>query len=527
MLISPPPHHDIYSIEDLAQLIHDLKQVNPRARICVKLVAEAGVGTVAAGVAKAHADIILISGHDGGTGASPLSSVKNAGSAWELGIAEAQQVLVMNGLRNRVTLRTDGGLRSGLDIIHATILGAEEYNFGTIALIAAGCVYVRQCHLNTCPVGVATQDERLRGKFKGKPEHVINFFNGVAQEVREILAQLGVRSINELVGRTEFLKQRRVPEHPKANTLDLSRLLANIAPTDDSARHNTRNRNDAAYVGPIDDVILQDAKDAIVDQRPISLSYRVNNMRRSVASKVSGEIGYQWGNAGLPEGTLELKFQGSAGQSLGAFLSAGIRIQLEGEANDYVGKGMSGGEIAIRPPAKRAFKACENSIIGNTVLYGATGGMLFAAGRAGERFAVRNSGAVGVVEGVGDHCCEYMTNGTVVVLGQTGKNFGAGMTGGLAFVLDLEEKFPALYNPALVTLERLTPEDVIIVQQLIYKHLESTESDLAREILAEWPKFEQKFWKVQPRTPAATGADSKPTASAETVLTENITAAKP
>ncbi|MEA3188780.1 MAG: hypothetical protein QOD99_2610 [Chthoniobacter sp.] len=528
MLISPPPHHDIYSIEDLAQLIHDLKQVNPRARVCVKLVAEAGVGTIAAGVAKAHADIILISGHDGGTGASPLSSVKNAGSAWELGIAEAQQVLMLNGLRDRVTLRTDGGIRTGTDIVQAAILGAEEYNFGTTALIAAGCVYVRQCHLNTCPVGIATQDERLRGKFKGKPENVINFFNGVAEEVREIMASLGIRTVNELIGQTKFLRQRTVPDHPKANTLDLSRVLADVLPGDDTTpRYCTRSRNDGHGDRPLDDVILQDAKDAITDHTPMSLSYRVKNTNRSIGTKVSGEIGYQYGEAGLPEGTLELKLQGSAGQSFGAFLTSGIRMVLQGEANDYVGKGMSGGEIIVRPPAARKFVAHENSIIGNTVMYGATGGILFASGRAGERFAVRNSGGIAVVEGLGDHGCEYMTNGTVVVLGRTGKNFGAGMTGGTAFVLDLEEKFEALYNPALVGIDRLQEGDVIIVQQLIYKHLENTESDRAREILADWPAFVGKFWKVTPHTPAAKPSEAPSKASSETVISEQITAAQP
>ncbi len=514
MLISPPPHHDIYSIEDLAQLIHDLKEVNPRARICVKLVAEAGVGTIAAGVAKAHADIILISGHDGGTGASPLSSVKNAGSAWELGIAEAQQVLVMNGLRNRVTLRTDGGLKRGIDIIHATILGAEEYNFGTIALIAAGCVYVRQCHLNNCPVGVATQDERYRSKFKGRPEHIINFFTAVAEEVREIMAQLGVRSIDELVGRTEFLRQRTVEGHRKANTLDLSALLADIAPADATPRHNTRRRNDAITGDPLDDQILQDAAEAISHHRPITLRYEIDNTHRSIGSKVSGEIGYQWGLAGLPAGTLNLQLRGSAGQSLGAFLSAGVEIDLEGEANDYVGKGMSGGSIAIRPPVRRAFAAWENSIAGNTLLYGATGGTLHVAGRAGERFAVRNSGATAVVEGIGDHGCEYMTNGTVAVLGPCGKNFGAGMTGGRAFVLDLEETFADRCNLGSVRLERLDDEATAALQQLIYAHLHATESERARELLANWPRYAGKFWQVVPLSSGKPQESSRPEGAA-------------
>ncbi|HEX4086043.1 MAG TPA: glutamate synthase-related protein [Chthoniobacteraceae bacterium] len=525
MLISPPPHHDIYSIEDLAQLIYDLKQVNPRARICVKLVSEAGVGTVAAGVAKAHADIILISGHDGGTGASPLSSVKNAGSAWELGIAEAQQVLLLNGLRNRVTLRTDGGLRTGSDIVQAAILGAEEYNFGTIALIAAGCVYVRQCHLNTCPVGIATQDERLRAKFKGSPENIINFFNGVSEDVRQIMARLGVRTLNELIGQTKFLRQRHIADHPKANTLDLRRMLADVAPGDESPRHCTRFRNDGAWDRPLDDTVLQDAKDAVTDKTPMSFSYRVRNTNRAIGSRVSGEIGYQRGPQGLPDGTLELKLEGTAGQSLGAFLSPGLRLVLEGEANDYVGKSMSGGEIIVRPPAARKFTAHDNSIIGNTVMYGATGGILFASGRAGERFAVRNSGGTAVVEGVGDHGCEYMTNGTIVVLGRTGRNFGAGMTGGMAYVLDLEDQFESLYNPALVVLERLSEPDVTAVQQLIYRHLEATDSERAREILADWPKFGARFWKVRPHTAAPAPKPAEP--HAKPAAEEPAVAAKP
>ncbi|MEA3212505.1 MAG: hypothetical protein QOE70_5562 [Chthoniobacter sp.] len=527
MLISPPPHHDIYSIEDLAQLIHDLKETNPRAKVCVKLVSEAGVGTVAAGVAKAHADIVLISGHDGGTGASPLSSIKNAGTPWELGVAEAQQTLVRNNLRSRIVLRTDGGMRTGIDIVMAAILGAEQFNFGTAALIATGCVYVRQCHLNTCPVGVATQDEKLRAKFKGTPDMVVNFFNAVAQEVREILAGLGVRKLTDLIGRPEFLKQRHVPNHPKANTLDFRKLLACATDHEDAPRYCTRSRNDGPNELPLDDHILQDAKDAITEQRPTSLSYKVRNVNRSIGAKVSGEIGYQYGKDGLPEGTLELKLQGSAGQSFGVFLASGIRLILEGEANDYVGKGMSGGEIIVKPPAARGFVPHDNSIIGNTCLYGATGGLLFADGRAGERFGVRNSGAVAVVEGVGDHGCEYMTGGTIVVLGRTGKNFGAGMTGGQAFVLDLADHFAELYNPGLVAIERLTEDDKHVVQQLIYRHLEATESARAHEILGEWPRFAGAFWKVSPKPPVSKPADARSEAKAEAVITENVAALKP
>jgi glutamate synthase domain-containing protein 2/glutamate synthase domain-containing protein 3 len=528
-LISPPPHHDIYSIEDLAQLIYDLKQVNPRARVCVKLVAAAGVGTIAAGVAKAHADIILVSGHDGGTGASPLSSIKHAGGPWELGVAETHQVLMLNGLRNRVTLRTDGGMRCGEDIVHAALLGAEEFNFGTAALIAMGCVYVRQCHLNTCPVGVATLNDRLRGKFKGKPEHVVNFFNGVAEDVRQIMARLGFRTLDEMVGRVDLLSQREVPDHPKANTLDLSRLLTDVAKDDPSViRHATRSRNDGPEDQTLDETVLQDAKDAITDCKPISLGYEVENTNRSVGTQVSGEIGYEWGGDGLPDGTVELKLEGSAGQSLGAFLSPGVRLVLTGEANDYVGKVMSGGEIVIKPPADSKFLPEDAMILGNTVMYGATGGHLFANGRAGERFCVRNSGGTAVVEGIGDHGCEYMTNGAVVVLGRTGKNFGAGMTGGMAFVLDPEDNFPILHNPQLISLSRVTEDrDIALLKGLIERHRDATGSPRAAAILADWGSFLGQFWKAAPNVPAAkpAPASAKPSeAAAGRVISEDVIA---
>ena len=532
-LISPPPHHDIYSIEDLAQLIHDLKEVNPRARVCVKLVAEAGVGTIAAGVAKAHADIILISGHEGGTGAAAFSSIKNTGSAWELGLSEVHQVLMLNGLRNRITLRTDGGMRTGMDIIFGALLGAEEFNFGTAALIASGCVYVRQCHMNTCPVGVATLDEKLRAKFKGKPENIVNFFNGVAGEVREIMASLGARTMNELIGRVELLKQRKATDHPKANTLDLKRMLADVCKDDPTApRFHTRDRNDGFNDRPLDDVILQEANEAINHGKPLALCYKVHNTNRSVCTKVSGEIAYQHGETGLPENMLEITLRGSAGQSLGAFLCPGLRVILIGEANDYVGKGMSGGSITLRPRPEHAFVAHEAMIAGNTCLYGATGGQFFANGRAGERFAVRNSGATAVVEGLGDHGCEYMTNGTVVILGRTGRNFGAGMTGGTAYVLDLDDAFEGLYNPQLVRLERLgAEEDESRVKELIYKHLEATDSVRAKEILAEWGRFVGKFWKVCPLPPAAAKATAvvakSPTAVVSPAASEVMAAAKP
>ncbi len=529
-LISPPPHHDIYSIEDLAQLIYDLKQVNPRARICVKLVAEAGVGTIAAGVAKAHADIILVSGHDGGTGASPLSSIKNAGGPWELGVAETHQVLMLNGLRNRVTLRTDGGMKSGEDIIYATLLGAEEYNFGTAAMIAMGCVYVRKCHLNTCPVGVATLNPDLRAKFKGKPENVVQFFNGVAEEVRTLMAGLGFRTIDEMIGRVECLRQRHVEDHPKANTLDLSRLITDVSGGDPGAvRHATRDRNDGPEDRTLDQIVLQDARDAINDGLPVKLHYKVRNTNRSVGTQLSGEIGYQYGAEGLPEGTIELNLTGSAGQSFGAFLAPGVRLILTGEANDYVGKLMSGGEIIIKPWAGAGFVASENSILGNTVMYGASAGFLFANGRAGERFAVRNSGGTAVVEGLGDHGCEYMTNGTVVVLGGTGKNFGAGMTGGDAFILDASDDFPENLNPQLVEANRLAdPADVEKLRDLVSRHLERTGSAVAKGILDEWSDFQGRFWKVSPKVPDAPAIPVVKDAKAEEKVTisEKIAAAR-
>src|SRR5471030_1247650 len=485
-LISPPPHHDIYSIEDLAQLIYDLKQVNPRAKVCVKLVAEAGVGTIAAGVAKAYADIVLISGHDGGTGASPLSSVKNAGGPWELGLAEAHQVLLLNGLRNRVTLRTDGGMKTGLDILIAAMLGAEEFNFGTAALIATGCVYVRKCHLNTCPVGVTTQDEKFRAKYKGTPDNVVLFFNAVAEEVRRYLASIGARSLNEVIGRTDYLEQREVPDHPKANLLDLSRLLAMPKIDDITPRFHTWERNDKLEDRTLDDVILQDAKSTLQTKHKLSLKYNVKNTFRSIGTNLSGEIAYRYGDEGLPENTLNLTLSGSAGQSLGAFLVKGVRLTLIGESNDYVGKGMSGGEIILVPSPTAKFDAAKNSICGNTVLYGATGGSLYIRGRAGERFAVRNSGAIAVVEGIGDHGCEYMTNGRIVVLGVTGKNFAAGMSGGVAYVLDQEGTFEQRCNKAMVSLQRLSdPAEVKGLKELIYKHLDLTESARAKEILAD------------------------------------------
>ena len=514
-LISPPPHHDIYSIEDLAQLIYDLKQVNPRAKVCVKLVACAGVGTVAAGVAKAYADVVLISGHDGGTGASPQSSIKHTGGPFEFGVAEAQQTLMLNDLRSRVVLRTDGGIKTGKDIIHAALLGAEEFNFGTAALIAAGCAMFRVCHLNTCPVGVATQKEELRLKFRGKPENVVAFFDGVAEEVRELMASLGIRKFDDLVGRTDLLKTRALSEFPeelreKIGTLNLEKLLYQVDPTGASPRIHTRDRNERFGDSSLDDQIIIDAKKALTGKGKVQLNYRVSNVRRNIGTKVSGHIGYNHGDAGLEAGSVDLTLHGSAGQGLATFLAAGIRIKLYGEANDYVCKGMNGGEVIVRPPENSKFKWSENIIIGNTVMYGATGGRLFAAGKAGERFCVRNSGGTAVVEGVGDHGCEYMTGGKVVILGETGRNFGAGMSGGIAYVYDGDGQFPNRYNKAMVGLERLDEnEEIKELQKLIYDHLEATESHAANDILKNWEKSLPKFWRVVPNPPAAK-PDSKP-----------------
>jgi len=517
-LISPPPHHDIYSIEDLAQLIHDLKEVNPRARVCVKLVAENGIGTVAAGVAKANADIILISGHDGGTGASPLSSIKHAGLPWELGLSETQQVLMLNGLRDRVTLRTDGGFKNGRDVLMGALLGAEEFNFGTTALIALGCVYVRQCHLNTCPVGIATQRDDLRAKFKGDPAHVVNYFNAVAEETRQLMASIGVERIDDLVGHTEFLSQRVIPDHPKANTLDLSRVLRDVAREngEDLPRRTMTDRNDGNHPHPLDDKILQQAHSAIQTKAPVELSYKIKNTNRNVGTKLSGQVAYMHGNHGLAEGTITLNLSGSAGQSFCTFLCGGIKVILTGEANDYVGKGMSGGEVIIRPPEGVQFNSWENAILGNTVMYGATGGSLFAAGRGGERFCVRNSGGTAVVEGVGDHCCEYMTGGTVVILGEIGKNFGAGMSGGTAYILDEAGTFDLMHNPEMIEGNPLDADGETLLKELVCKHLERTDSLRAKDILDNWADYSTKFVKVTAKAVPLPAAEPEKKAAAKT-----------
>ncbi len=508
-LISPPPHHDIYSIEDLAQLIYDLKQANPKARVTVKLVGVAGVGTIAAGVAKAHADNILISGHDGGTGASPLSSIKNAGGPWELGIAEAQQVLVLNDLRGRIRLRADGGMKTGRDVVVAALLGAEEYGFGTMALIAAGCCMIRQCHLNTCPVGVATQDEKLRLKYAGTADMVVNFFRGISEDIREILASIGAKSLDEIIGRTDLL-EAMVPEgYPKAEKLNLERLLANANPDGSRDIKQTMERNDWQNDHPLDLDLISEAQAALENKQTVSIKKEVRNINRSVGTQLSYEVAKRYGDAGLPAGTIDVELTGTAGQSFGAFAVKGLRLTLNGEANDYVGKGLCGGELIVRPSQDATFKSNENVIIGNTVMYGATSGYLFAAGKAGERFCVRNSGANTVVEGSGDHCCEYMTGGTVVVLGATGRNFGAGMTGGLAYVLDLENGFEKRFNPQLIRIDRLEEaSDEADLKALIQKHVDFTSSAYARNILENWAEFKPHFWKVSP-TPTETKIKSE------------------
>ena len=501
-LISPPPHHDIYSIEDLAQLIYDLKMANAKAEVCVKLVSEAGVGTIAAGVAKGYADVVHIAGHDGGTGASPISSIKNAGGPWELGVAETQQVLVMNDLRQRITVRTDGGLKTGRDILVAALFGAEEFNFGTAALVAAGCCMVRQCHLNTCPVGVATQDPKLRAKFKSPPDLVVNFFTFIAEEVREILARLGYRSLDEVIGRVHLLRvKEKAKSHPKWSTIDWSMLLADPDPSGQKPKRCLMDRNDREGDNPLDEKILVDAKPALEGNARITLRYPVKNHQRSIGTRVSYEIALRYGDKGLPGGSqIEVQLSGSAGQSFGAWLINGMRLVLTGDANDYVGKGMHGGEIVVKPSPRVQAKAEDLVLAGNTLMYGATGGALYVNGRVGERFCVRNSGGRAVVEGIGDHGCEYMTGGVVVILGETGRNFGAGMTGGVAFIFDPEEHLPDRYNPALIDLGRLEdPEEIDLLKSLILRHVEVTGSQRGEEILSAWDQLMGHFWKASPK----------------------------
>jgi len=498
-LISPPPHHDIYSIEDLAQLIFDLKNANPRARISVKLVAEVGVGTVAAGVAKAHADVVLISGHDGGTGASPLTSLKHAGSPWELGLAETQQVLVMNDLRSRIRVQTDGKLATGRDVAIAALLGAEEFGFSTLPLVAMGCIMMRKCHLNTCPVGIATQDPKLRAKFRGQPEDVISFFFFIAEQVRQIMAQLGFRKMDDMIGRVDKLDARPAVEHWKAKGLDFSNILYNPPAPSRVARRCT-TQQEHGLEEALDYTLIDLAKDALENRTPTEIALPIRNVHRTVGAMLSGEIARKYGSAGLPDGTIRCKFTGSAGQSFGAFLARGVSLELEGDANDYVGKGLSGGSIVVYPSRNATFVPEENILIGNVVLYGATSGEAFFNGVAGERFAVRNSGAVAVVEGLGDHGCEYMTNGLVIVLGRTGRNFAAGMSGGIAYVLDEHGEFVNdRCNKTSVDLEHVfDPDDQHTLKTLIYRHFDATKSPRARWVLENWTSMLPKFVKVYP-----------------------------
>ncbi|MGD8790239.1 MAG: glutamate synthase-related protein, partial [Burkholderiales bacterium] len=510
-LISPPPHHDIYSIEDLAQLIHDLKNANPRASISVKLVSEIGVGTVAAGVSKAKSDHVTIAGHDGGTGASPLSSIKHAGTPWELGLSETQQTLVLNRLRGRITVQVDGQMKTGRDVLIGALLGADEFGFATAPLVVEGCIMMRKCHLNTCPVGIATQDPVLRKKFSGKPEHVINFFHFVAEEVRELMAEMGVRKLDEIVGRSDLLEMRKGIEHYKARGLDFSRIFYRPDMPAEVARFNCETQ-DHGLDKALDNKLIEAAAPALENQKSVVVETEVRNINRSVGGMLSSEVARRYGHDGLPEDTIRVNMRGTGGQSFGVFLARGITFDLEGDANDYVGKGLSGGRVIVRPPKAFGGVPSENIIVGNTVLYGAVEGQAFFSGVGGERFAVRNSGATAVIEGVGDHGCEYMTGGTVVILGETGRNFAAGMSGGIAYVYDESGMFAKRCNAAMVKLEKVLPAseqpdtepwhtntaDETLLKGLIEAHLGYTGSEVARRILDDWDNARDKFVKVFP-----------------------------
>ena len=509
-LISPPPHHDIYSIEDLAQLIHDLKNANPKATISVKLVSEIGVGTVAAGVSKAKSDHVVIAGYDGGTGASPLSSIKHAGAPWELGLSETQQTLVLNQLRGRIIVQVDGQMKTGRDVIVGALLGADEFGFATAPLVVEGCIMMRKCHLNTCPVGIATQDPVLREKFSGKPEHVINYFHFVAQEIREIMASMGVRSLNEIIGRSDLLDTRHGVDHWKAKGLDFSKIFYRPEMPDEVARRHLEQQDHGLEKG-LDNSLIDQAERALVEQAPVQIECKVKNANRSVGAMLSNQVATRYGHAGLPDETITVNFEGTAGQSFGVFLAKGITFNLKGDANDYVGKGLSGGRIVIHPSDDFSGASSQNIVVGNTVLYGAVEGEVYFSGVAGERFAVRNSGATAVVEGVGDHCCEYMTGGTVVVLGDTGRNFAAGMSGGIAYVYDPKGNFELRCNPSMVDVERLLPMDQQapvnlhcdtfdeeLLKHLVGEHHRRTRSAVAEKILADWDMARSKFVKVFP-----------------------------
>jgi len=526
-LISPPPHHDIYSIEDLAQLIHDLKNANPRAAVSVKLVSEVGVGTVAAGVSKARADHVTIAGFEGGTGASPLTSLTHAGSPWEIGLAETQQTLVLNGLRGRIAVQVDGGLRTGRDVAVAALIGADEFGFSTAPLIAAGCVMMRKCHLNTCPVGIATQDPVLRARFTGQPEHVINYFFFVAEEVRELMAKLGFRRFHEMIGRVDKLDMVRAIEHWKAKGVDLTRLLHRAPAKPGVAIHNCE-RQDHHLDRALDNELIAAAGPALDERAPVRIEHEIRNVHRTVGAMLSGEVARRYGHAGLPQDTIWVTFRGNAGGSFGAFLARGVTLELYGDANDYVGKGLSGGRVIVRQPPQAQREPTGNIIIGNTVLYGAISGEAYFEGVAGERFAVRNSGAVAVIEGTGDHGCEYMTGGVVVVIGDTGRNFAAGMSGGIAYVWDPKGRLKSLCNLASVDMEAVSPGDPAAeddpdrprqrsanvedagmgdllrfdaarLRILLERHLLFTGSARAREMLEDWKNTVAGFVKIMPK----------------------------
>ncbi|MGE3855588.1 MAG: glutamate synthase-related protein, partial [Dehalococcoidia bacterium] len=498
-LISPPPHHDIYSIEDLAQLIHDLKNANPRARISVKLVAEVGVGTVAAGVAKAKSDVVLISGYDGGTGASPLTSLKHAGLPWELGLAETQQTLVLNGLRDRIVVEVDGQLKTGRDVVIGALLGAEEFGFATAPLVVMGCVMMRVCHLDTCPVGIATQNPALREQFQGRAEHVVNFFRFVAEEIREYMAQLGFRKFDDMIGRADLLDTKDAVDHWKAQGLDFSSILyrPEVAPETPVRRVRLQ---DHGLERALDQKLLPLAAPALERGEPVVIEMPIRNVNRTVGTILGSEVTRKYANTGLPDDTIDIHFTGSAGNSWGAFLPAGVTMRIEGDANDYPGKGLSGGKLIVFPPKNSSFVPEENIVVGNVALYGATGGSAFFRGVAGERFCVRNSGALAVVEGVGDHGCEYMTGGRVVIIGKTGRNFGAGMSGGIAYVLDEDDDFATRCNTEMVDLEPLDePEDLELVKGLLERHIGYTGCTVAEALVRDWPAAAKRFKKVMPR----------------------------
>jgi glutamate synthase (NADPH/NADH) large chain len=494
-LISPPPHHDIYSIEDLKQLIHDLKNANNDARVHVKLVAEVGVGTVAAGVSKAHADVVLISGHDGGTGAAPLTSLKHAGSPWELGLAETQQTLLANGLRDRIVVQADGQMKTGRDVIIAALLGAEEYGFATAPLVVSGCIMMRVCHLDTCPVGVATQNPELRKRFTGRPEFVVTFFEFLAEQVRQYLAQLGFRSLDEAIGHAEVLDTRKAVDHWKAAGLDLSPILVVPELPEDAPRHRVKSQDHGLDVA-LDQTLIQLCEGALLDARPVTLELPVRNVNRTVGTMLGSMVTRRFGGEGLPDGTIDLTFGGSAGQSFGAFLPRGITMRLFGDANDYVGKGLSGGRIVVRPHREAPFAAEDNVIAGNVIAYGATGGEIFLRGRVGERFCVRNSGALAVVEGVGDHALEYMTGGRAIILGEHGRNIAAGMSGGIAYVLDLAQH---RVNREMVDVDPLDGESAQWLRDVLVRYAAETESPVAHALLADWGRWSEQFSVIMPR----------------------------